>query len=111
MLSTKQEIIDLDRKRNANREAIRALEKQTKEHYKGRMLGKLPHEDMPHVACHSDFKINVLNKIILCHLGDQSKSWIAIGNSFFRLPAIGAKEMLEKDQVFYSLYKFYSWLV
>ena len=30
VLASKQEIIDLDRKRNSNREAIRALEKEAK---------------------------------------------------------------------------------
>ena len=34
-MAAKQEIVDLDRKRNSNREAIRALEKQNKESYKG----------------------------------------------------------------------------
>ena len=32
ILSSKQEIVDLDRKRNSNREAIRALEKEAKTH-------------------------------------------------------------------------------
>ena len=36
VLSTRQEIIDLDRRRNSNREAIRGLEKQAKDHYKGK---------------------------------------------------------------------------
>jgi len=65
VLSTKQEIIDLDRKRNANREAIRALEKKEKEHCKG----------------------------------SESKSWLAMGNSFFKLPTGCAVEMVKKDQV------------
>jgi len=65
VLSAKQEIVDLDRKRNANREAIRALEKQAKEHYKG----------------------------------ENCKSWLAMGNSFFCLPNRKASEMVKKDQV------------
>lgn len=64
ILSKKQEIIDLDRKRNSNREAIRALEKDGKSHYKG----------------------------------DNSKCWLAMGNSFFRLPNKNAVNMLKKDQ-------------
>ena len=64
ILSKKQEIIDLDRKRNSNREAIRALEKEGKAHYKG----------------------------------DDSKCWLAMGNSFFRLPNRNAVNMLKKDQ-------------
>ena len=64
ILSKKQEIVDLDRKRNANREAIRALEKEAKAHYKG----------------------------------DESKCWLAMGNSFFRLPNKNAVSMLKKDQ-------------
>ena len=35
ILSKKQEIVDLDRKRNSNREATRSLEKEAKSHYKG----------------------------------------------------------------------------
>ena len=64
VLASKQEIIDLDRKRNSNREAIRALEKEAKSHYKG------------------------------C----DSKSWLAMGNSFFRLPNRNAVDMLKTDQ-------------
>merc|ERR1712025_289143 len=64
ILSKKQEIIDLDRKRNSNREAIRALEKDGKSHYKG----------------------------------DNSKCWLAMGNSFFRLPNKNAVNLLKKDQ-------------
>ena len=64
VLASKQEIIDLDRKRNSNREAIRALEKEAKSHYKG----------------------------------VESKSWLAMGNSFFRLPNRSAVDMLRTDQ-------------
>ena len=64
ILSKKQEIVDLDRKRNSNREAIRSLEKEAKSHYKG----------------------------------DDSKCWLAMGNSFFRLPNKNAVNMLKKDQ-------------
>jgi len=64
VLSSKQEIIDLDRKRNSNREAIRALENEAKSHYKG----------------------------------SGSKSWLAMGNSFFRLPNRSAVDMLKTDQ-------------
>ena len=38
VLATRQEIIDLDRRRNSNREAIRGLEKHAREHYKGLMF-------------------------------------------------------------------------
>ena len=41
VLSTRQEIIDLDRRRNSNREAIRGLEKHAREHYKGLMFDKI----------------------------------------------------------------------
>ena len=34
-LSTRQEIIDLDRRRNITREAVRALERGARQHYKG----------------------------------------------------------------------------
>lgn len=64
IISKKQEIIDLDRKRNSNREAIRSLEKEAKSHFKG----------------------------------EDSKSWLAMGNSFFRLPNRNAVNMLKKDQ-------------
>ena len=64
ILSSKQEIVDLDRKRNSNREAIRALEKEAKSHYKG----------------------------------SDSKCWLAMGNSFFRLPNKNAVNLLKKDQ-------------
>ena len=64
ILSSKQEIVDLDRKRNSNREAIRALEKEAKTHYKG----------------------------------SDSKCWLAMGNSFFRLPNKNAVNLLRKDQ-------------
>ena len=64
ILSSKQEIVDLDRKRNSNREAIRALEKEAKTHYKG----------------------------------SDSKCWLAMGNSFFRLPNRNAVSLLKKDQ-------------
>ena len=64
ILAKKQEIVDLDRKRNSNREAIRSLEKSAKNHYKG----------------------------------DDSRCWLAMGNSFFRLPNKNAVNMLKKDQ-------------
>ena len=64
ILSKKQEIVDLDRKRNSNREAIRNLERQSKSHYKG----------------------------------EDSKCWLAMGNSFFRLPSKNAVNMLKQDQ-------------
>ena len=35
VLADKQEIIDLDRKRNSNREALSALDKSSKSHWKG----------------------------------------------------------------------------
>ena len=35
VLADKQEIIDLDRKRNSNREALSALDKASKSHWKG----------------------------------------------------------------------------
>ena len=41
VLATRQEIIDLDRRRNSNREAIRGLEKHAREHYKGLMFDKI----------------------------------------------------------------------
>ena len=63
-MSARQEVVDLDRKRNSNREAIRALEKMAKEHHKG----------------------------------EASKAWLAMGNSFFRLPNKGAMDMLKTDQ-------------
>ena len=59
-----QEIVDLDRKRHRNREAIRAIDKACKSHW----------------------------------AGDDSKTWLAMGNSFFRLPNKGAVEMLRTDQ-------------
>ena len=65
ILTKKQEIIDLDRKRNSNREAIRALEASAKVHYKK----------------------------------DDSKCWLAMGNSFFRLPNKNAVNMLKNDQI------------
>lgn len=57
-------MVDLDRRRNSNREALRALESQAKEHYKG----------------------------------DASKTWLAMGNSFFRVPNKNASTMLRGDQ-------------
>ena len=35
VLADKQEIVDLDRKRNSNREALSALDKSSKSHWKG----------------------------------------------------------------------------
>ena len=64
VLTAKQEIVDLDRKRNSNREAIRALEKEAKTHYKG----------------------------------SESKCWLVMGNSFFKLPNKNAVNLLRKDQ-------------
>ena len=64
VLTAKQEIVDLDRKRNSNREAIRALEKEAKTHYKG----------------------------------SESKCWLVMGNSFFKLPNKNAVNLLKKDQ-------------
>ena len=64
ILSAKQEIVDLDRRRNSNREAIRALEKEAKTHYKG----------------------------------SDSKCWLVMGNSFFKLPNRNAVNLLKKDQ-------------
>jgi len=64
VLASKQEILDMDRKPNSNREAIRALEKEAKSHYQG----------------------------------EESKSWLAMGNSFFRLPNRSAVDMLKTDQ-------------
>ena len=57
-----QEIVDLDRKRHRNREAIRAIDSACKSHW----------------------------------AGDESKTWLAMGNSFFRLPAKKATELLKK---------------
>ena len=57
-----QEIVDLDRKRHRNREAIRAIDAACKSHW----------------------------------AGDDSKTWLAMGNSFFRLPAKKATELLKK---------------
>ena len=65
VLSDKREIVDLDRKRNLNREALRALDKSCRSHWKG----------------------------------EESKAWLAMGNSFLKLPARGAKSLLERDQV------------
>lgn len=65
VLSDKQEIVDLDRKRNLNREALRALEKSCRAHWKG----------------------------------DESKTWLATGNTFLKLPSKTAKSMLERDQI------------
>ena len=64
VLTAKQEIVDLDRKRNSNREAIRALEKEAKTHYKG----------------------------------SDSKCWLVMGNSFFKLPNRNAVNLLKRDQ-------------
>jgi len=60
VLSDRREIVDLDRKRNQNREAIRAL-KSTE--------------------------------------GQEDKTWLAMGNTFFKLPTDKAKNLIEKDQV------------
>ena len=57
-----QEIVDLDRKRHRNREAIRAIDTACKSHW----------------------------------AGEDSKTWLAMGNSFFRLPAKKATELLKK---------------
>lgn len=65
VLSDRQEIIDLDRRRNTNREAIRGIEQ----------------------TCRSSYK------------GDEAKMWLAMGNTFFRLPCRTARTMLQKDQV------------
>ena len=61
VLANKQEIVDLDRKRHQNREALRAIEKSCQNHWKG----------------------------------EDSKTWIAMGNSFFKLPSSKAKSMLQ----------------
>ena len=65
VLSDKQEIVDLDRKRNLNREALRAIDKSCKAHWQG----------------------------------DASKTWLALGNSFLKVPSKTAIAMLEEDQV------------
>ena len=64
VLSDKQEIVDLDRRRNSNREALRALDRECAAHWRG----------------------------------DESKTWLAMGNSFLRLPARTAKEMLKTGE-------------
>lgn len=65
VLSDKQEIVDLDRKRQMTREAIRAVDRQSKQDWKG----------------------------------DQSKMWMAVGNTFFKLPSRTADEMLKKGEL------------
>lgn len=64
VLADKQEIVDLDRKRQATREAIRAVQNQSQNHWKG----------------------------------DQSKTWMAVGNTFFKLPAKTAADMLKRGK-------------
>jgi len=64
VLSTRQEIVDLDRRRNSNREAIRNLQRASKQHYKG----------------------------------DERKAWIAVGNTFLKIPSAKARTFLEQDQ-------------
>jgi len=64
VLSDRQEVVDLDRRRNSNRQAIRALQQSSKAQYKG----------------------------------DLSKTWIAVGNTFLKIPTSNAKNMLESDQ-------------
>lgn len=65
VLSDRQEIVDLDRKRHANREAIRALAQQ---------------------------RTNSWN-------GDGTKTWLAIGNTFLRVPSDKAKSILEEGEL------------
>ena len=70
VLSDKQEIVDLDRRRNSNREALRAMDRACADHWRG----------------------------------DESKTWLAMGNSFLRLPSKTAKELLKTgDQTFFLL--------
>ena len=64
VLSEKQEIVDLDRKRNQNREAIRALSNESEKKDKS-----------------------------------EQKCWLAMGNTFFKLPQNKAETLLQQDQV------------
>ena len=62
VLSAKQEVVDLDRKRQLNREAIRALDKESSKHWKG----------------------------------DDGRTYLAMGNTFLKLPTRTAKDLLGK---------------
>ena len=68
VLSDKQEIVDLDRKRCQNREAIRAM-------------SHLNHAGAATTTTSS-----------------SSSQWLAMGNCFFKLPQDKAKTLLQKDQ-------------
>ena len=71
VLSDKQEIVDLDRKRCQNREAIRAM-------------SHLNHAGATTTAATSS---------------SSSSQWLAMGNCFFKLPQDKAKTLLQKGKV------------
>ena len=71
VLSDKQEIVDLDRKRCQNREAIRAM-------------SHLNHAGAATTTTSSS--------------SSSSSQWLAMGNCFFKLPKDKAKTLLQKDQ-------------
>ena len=70
VLSDKQEIVDLDRKRCQNREAIRAM-------------SHLNHAGAATTTTSS-----------------SSSQWLAMGNCFFKLPQDKAKTLLQKGKVY-----------
>ena len=69
VLSDKQEIVDLDRKRCQNREAIRAMS-----------------------------HLNHAGAATTTTSSSSSSQWLAMGNCFFKLPQDKAKTLLQKDQ-------------
>nr|AEG79728.1 p53 and DNA damage-regulated protein 1 [Apostichopus japonicus] len=68
VLTVKQQIVDLDKKRNQNREAIRALQNKKKK-----------------TTQEGDKKTN-------------QKEWVCFGNTFMKLPQSKTQDMLQEDQ-------------
>jgi hypothetical protein len=73
VLSDKQEIVDLDRKRCENREAIRALISNGTEEVRPKSAGT--------------------GEVV-----KAQQCWLAMGNCFFKLPKDKAKDLLNKGE-------------
>eukprot|EP00057_Strongylocentrotus_purpuratus_P006526 XP_011661000.1 PREDICTED: p53 and DNA damage-regulated protein 1 [Strongylocentrotus purpuratus] len=89
----KQQIVDLDRKRNQSREAVRALKNQTE--FPSNQKSKK--EVKTWVGFGNTF-IKLPAKNVKTMLTVEVKTWVGFGNTFIKLPAKNVKIMLTEDQ-------------
>ena len=99
ILSDQQEIVSLDRRRNANREAWRALKNSAKSEEKHKEEAELK------VPCVKDSSGPVLASLPLLHSAKYSpNSWLCIGDMFLRVPKTFLIDSIEEGSYFKIIY-------